>query len=104
MGRQKSLMFSAAVIQSASKNVVKPTKEPLQPLLQNKRSAINTISTSTESNSYFKYLTVVSRGLLDTRCMLTHRGRKKFWDDLRKDFSYNTEATLRSEHSQCLLY
>ena len=40
VGRQKPLMFSAAVIQSASKNVVKPTKEPLQPLLQNKREVL----------------------------------------------------------------
>lgn len=44
---------------------------------EEKKNTVSDISTSTESSRNLKYLTVISRGLLDPRYMLTHRGRKK---------------------------
>lgn len=66
-------MFSAAVIQSASKRSGKTyLGAPAASFPEEKKNAINDISTSTESSSYFKHLTVISRGLLDPR--YTHAG------------------------------
>lgn len=74
VGRQKSLMFSAAVIQSASKKCGKTYQgAPAASFPEEKKNAISDISTSTESSSYFKYLTEISRSLYDLRYMLTHR-------------------------------
>lgn len=78
MGREKSLVFSAAVMQSASKKRGKTYRgAPAASFPEEKKNAISDISTSTESSSYFNYLTVISRSLLDLRYMLRHRGWKK---------------------------
>jgi len=68
-------MFSAAVMQSASKKCAKTYRgAPAASFPEEKKNAVGAISTSTESSSYLKYLTVISRSLLDPRYMLTHRG------------------------------